>query len=426
MKCFSLNIYLLLTFLVVIFPLKISSLVFEDKLFVKNFFTPINYRLENVDCNFSQSTIIDNEVNAFLQRNSIKGASLAVVKDERLVFCRSYGYADDYQKVNTSINNIFRIASVSKLITAVAIMKLVDEGKIKLTDKIFGPNGFFNDPQYLDIKDKRIEDITVLNLLDHSGGWTQLYGDPMFNPTLIAKKVGDSLPATPETYLKFVLSRNLHFTPGASYSYSNMGYMFLGLVIEKVTGFKYEDYVRQFILFPCGVYDMHIGKNLFEEKYPNEVRYHEQFGAEKIKAFDGDSAMVAKVYGGNDITLLGGAGGWVASAVELAKLMVVIDGYDKIPDILSKQSIQLMAGGLEKTLGWRDIDENGNWYRTGSFAGTAAMLCRRVDGIEWVLLCNTTSWEGPHFSRSINRLMNKITNSVDRWPDRDLFQCIYR
>lgn len=398
-----------------------NSVDHVDSISKKAIFTPINYRVEHIDCSFSYSKAIDIQIENFLERNSIRGASLAIVKDERLVYCKSYGYSDYDKKLETSSKNIFRIASVSKLITAVAIMKLVDEGKIRLSDKVFGEKGIINDPKFLDIKDPRLKEISILNLLDHSGGWTLSYGDPMFNPTLIAEKVGDPLPATSETYLKFATTRNLHFNPGSNYSYSNMGYMFLGLVIEKITGLKYENYVEKFILYPNGIYDMHIGKNLFEEKFPNEVRYHEQFGSQKIKSFDGDSAMVAKVYGGNDITLLGSAGGWVASAVELAKLMVVIDGFDQVPDFLSKESIYSMAGGFEKTLGWRDIDENGSWYRTGSFAGTAAMLSRRNDGLQWVLLCNTSSWEGAVFSKSINRLMTKVIEDVPSWPDINLF-----
>ncbi len=72
---------------------------------------------------------------------------------------------------------------------------------------------------------------------------------------------------------------------------------------------------------------MHIGHSHYYEKYPNEVRYYEPAGSSNAPESDGSGLMVPKAYGGNNIELLGAAGGWVASAPELAKFIAVIDGY---------------------------------------------------------------------------------------------------
>jgi CubicO group peptidase (beta-lactamase class C family) len=381
----------------------------------------LNQRLTNNLSEFEDSPYIDRQVNRFMKRSELMGVSLAVVKDEKLVFSRGYGFANIENNELTSPQHLFRLASVSKLITAVAIMKLVETGDLRLDDKVFGENAILNDSVYGKIRDPKLKDITVKHLLEHTAGWTQRYGDPAFNPLVIARKVGDEPPATIETYLKFVYSRRLHFPPGSMYSYSNIGYMFLGEIIKKVTGMPYEDYVRYHIMFPNGIYDMHLGKNLFENKYPNEVKYYEQDGSIKISPCDGDSILVPKSYGGNDIELLSSAGGWIASAPELAKLITLIDGFDATSDILSEKSIDLMTQNGSKPLGWKKT-YSGYWYRTGSFAGTVAMIVRRPDGISWVFLSNNSNWQGPGFYDDINWLMNRIIRKVDQWPEHDLFK----
>jgi CubicO group peptidase (beta-lactamase class C family) len=380
----------------------------------------LNQRIHNELSDFGFSGSIDYQVQRFIEKYELKGVSISIVSDEKLVYSKGYGFANKEDSILASPGQLFRLASVSKLITAVTIMKLVEQNKIRLDSKVFGPHGFFNEEKYLKFEDPRLSDITVLNLLNHSGGWTQRYGDPMFNPLLVSNLVDEKSPATIDTYLKFVTSRRLHFTPGSMYSYSNMGYMFLGEIITRVTGMPYEDYVRKNILSPMGIYDMHLAHNLYKERFSNEVKYYVPAGDTLIYSYTGDSLLVSKTYGGNDIRLLGGAGGWVASSPELAKLLVSIDGFLKSKDFLSKESINLMTGELGKFLGWKQEYENG-WLRTGSFAGTNNALYRGNDGFEWVVLCNTGSWKGPAFSYDIIRLMKKISREVTVWPDKDLF-----
>ena len=401
-------------------PLSFENVCSMDLLSPEELVKPINQRLQNNFSEFEYSGYIEHQVTRFMERSALKGVSIAVLKDEQLVFCCSYGYADEELGIATSPEHLFRVASVSKLITAVAVMKLVEEGKMSLDDKVFGQEGFFNEEQYLKIRDPKLKKITVLNLLNHTSGWTQRYGDPAFNPLAIAKKAGDQPPATLDSYLKYVISRRLYYEPGTMYSYSNMAYMFLGAIIEKVSGMKYEDFVKYHILFPNGIYDMHIAQNLYKDKFPNEVRYYEQEGSSLIQSYTGDSTYLPKSYGGNDITLLGAAGGWITSAPELAKFMTLIDGFDSVPDILSQESIQQMTGALGNPLGWKEAS-GGYWYRTGSFAGAAAMIHRRPDGMEWVFLTNTSNWQGPFFSNDINHLMRKLLKKVDQWPEQNLF-----
>jgi len=383
----------------------------------------LNYRLPNEVSEFSYSPYIKKEVEHFMSQWDLKGVSVAVIKDDRLVYAHGFGIADDSQAI-IKPGNLFRLASVSKLVTAVAVMKLAEEKRLSLDEPVFGPRGIIKDTLLDHVRDKRIYKITVRDLLAHAGGWTQRFGDPAFNSLKIAEKVGDPPPATIKSYYKYIASARLSFTPGTQTAYSNMGYMFLGEVISTVTGKPYESYVRENILIPNGIVDMHIGNSYRKNRYPNEVQYYEQEGSLMIPEYNGSGCLVERSNGGNSIELLGTAGGWVSSAIELARLITLIDGESGVKDILSRKSIREMTNNTyaKGPLGWKSISHNGDWYRTGSMAGTSAMLKKQHDGLSWIFISNSSSWKGSRLPGDINRLMSKITSRVKEWPDRDLFK----
>ncbi|MFO3729250.1 serine hydrolase domain-containing protein [Butyricimonas muris] len=371
---------------------------------------------------------LDNTIERFMRQWEIKGASLAIMKDGKLIYSKGYGYADEENGIKTDVNHIFRIASVSKLITAAGIMKLVENGKLSLDDKVFGEDGILNDTTlYYPIKDKRAKNITVENLLRHQGGFTARYGDPMFNPVDIAKKMDVPAPADLNTVIKFVLSRRLGFTPGTSTNYSNVGYGILTKIIEQVAGEDYERFIQDNILIPAGCYDMHLAHNLYEERYLNEVRYYEQADADLIRACDGRDTLLPRSNGGNNIEALSGAGGWVASPTELLCFLAAIDGDDSYPDVLSQNSINTMVScpGFSLPIGWMKTNGRGDWLRSGTLAGTSAMLKRQHDGFCWAFVTNTSNWTGPHFPQKIESMVYQAMNRVKEWPDRNLFDPAY-
>ena len=192
---------------------------------------------------------------------NIKGASVAVCKDEKLVYARGFGYADFETEESVRPEHLFRIASISKLITAVAVMKLIEEGILSLDDNVFGPGGALPYIEYPEYSDIRVEKITIRHLLNHTAGWSRKNGDPMFEQLYIARKSKVKPPITLDVIIKYVLSKKLDFEPGKTYSYSNLGYAILGEIISLKTGMSYEDYVVFNILEPLGIKDMCIGKS---------------------------------------------------------------------------------------------------------------------------------------------------------------------
>ena len=384
---------------------------------------PASVRLTN---SYSSSSEFDDclpVVNSFMKKWNIQGAAVAIARQGKLVYARGFGYADTAAGIETQPYSKFRVASISKLVTAVAVMKLMEEGKLSLDDKVFGPDGILNDSCYCYPRDKRVFNISVAHLLSHEGGWSQRYGDQMFMPHVIAREMKCSLPVDTRTIVRFALSKRLHFTPGTGRSYSNLGYSILGLVIEKISGMPYEEYCTTAIFEPLGIYDIVPGKNLPEEKAPFEVTYYEPAGMPLRPSVYGTGELVPVRYGGNDVEALGAAGYWLATAPDLMKLVLAVDGFDYNDDILSESSIELMTdvNNSISPLGWKTTLENGTWIRTGSFAGTAAMIKRQPDGLTWIVLLNSSAWNGPGIHTYINRMMASMVSQISDWPEYNLF-----
>lgn len=391
---------------------------------IDNRIEAVSHRISNKLSECEETQKADKLLNRFLKRWEVAGATVAVVKDGKLVYAKGYGYSDVDNKKGVETSNLFRIASVSKLITGTAIMKLQEEGKLHLDDFVFGEHGILNDTIYTNIRDKRAKRITVEHLLRHSGGFTSKYGDPMFLPLAIAKKMKVESPIDAQTIIQFALSRRLGFTPGTRGSYSNLGYVILEKVISKLANEPYETYVQTHVLNPAGIFDMHLGHSLQEDRFPNEVNYYEQSNAIKISAFNGSGKTVFKSNGGNNLEALGGAGGWVASGAELIKFMMAIDGDDTLPDILTKKSVKYMTTPNKlghSPIGWKGTHGNGTWWRTGSLAGSSALLKHYSNGLSYVIITNSSTWRGSDFTKDLSVLMSRFLRSVKEWPEHDLF-----
>ncbi|MBR4001189.1 MAG: beta-lactamase family protein [Bacteroidales bacterium] len=362
----------------------------------------------------------------FLRHWNIHGASLAIMRNDSLVYAKGYGQADN-GGVAVGPSTIFRLASVSKLITAIGIMVLQERGQLSLSDKVFTPNGGIlgNEPYTGYISDRRYFDITVEHLLRHSAGLSSSAGDPMFSTRTLMRRYGWTTPPDAATLSRHALSLRLQFDPGTSSTYSNYGYLLLSMIIEKVTGQPYEQWIYENVLLPAGCYDMHLGGNSYEAKYPNETRYFPMRNEAKVSKYDNTPVMVERCYGGNDITALKGAGAWVASAPEVARLVASIDGRLQVPDILSAGSIADMTAPTDSVtyaLGWIDTKETGEWTRTGTLSGTSALIKYYPDGECWVMITNTSTYRAAHFTNDIAALFAKSREEFSPLlPKRNLF-----
>ncbi len=382
--------------------------------------------ISNSSSDINELKDMENEILRFMSKWDIKGMSIAVSRNDSLLYVKGLGYADLEKLEPMNANSVMRIASVSKLVTATAIMKLVESGKLNLNEKVFGADGILNDAGFTEsIRDERIYNITVEDLLHHKGGFTLGAGDPMFNTAEIIKaKKLDGAPSEDEL-IKIVLNRRLGFHPGAGKRYSNFGYMLLSKIIEKKSGKSYWDYVTEKVLNPSGCYAFKPATNYYEEKYPMEVKYYSPDN-ELVEEFNGSGRMVDRCYGGANINGLKGAGGWITSAADLIRFVAYIDGIGVKKDILSAESVRLMTAyeenGDKQCFGWTDSDGKGKLMRSGTLSSAHALIEKFPDNECWVITMNSGVWRGYHFTREMQRLIEKLRIKYSqKFPARDLF-----
>lgn len=185
---------------------------------------------------FAQDAIagkVDEFIKREMQKQRIPGVSLAIVKNGKLIYAKGYGLANVELQVPVKPETVFQSGSVGKQFTATAVMMLVEAGKINLDDKI---NKYFTDAPEI------WKNITVRNLLTHTSGLGDYPDDFDFRHDYSEDDLYKIIKAVP-----------LDFQPGAKWQYSNLGYVTLGILIHKVTGKFYGDFLRERIFQPLGM-----------------------------------------------------------------------------------------------------------------------------------------------------------------------------
>ena len=385
----------------------------------------LNTLLSNSDSECEDLSKLDKRIVKYMNKWQFKGISLAITRNDSLVYAKGYGWADQENNIPMQPGHIMRMASVSKLLTAVGIMVLQDKGKLSIKDHVFGEDGILNDSLFTStIKDKNYHKITIEHLLRHQGGF---YRDPVFSSRDVMHQLGLKTAPTKEDFYKLVLRRRLRFQPGSWQKYSNFGYMLLSEIIEKVSGKPYEQFMKEEVFAPAGCHDMHIAGIYYKDKRDNEVRYYTHDGDGKyIEEYNDSGAMVERCYGGNNIPLLSGAGAWCGSTIEIARLVACIDGREETPDIISKEAVRQMTEYIDKetfSLGWNDTRPSSGWSRSGTLSGTCAYVKYFPDGECWVMITNTSTWKGPRQAKYTDALFKECRKLYSKkLPARNLFQ----
>jgi CubicO group peptidase (beta-lactamase class C family) len=316
------------------------------------------------------------------------GLSMAIAHRGQVAYAEGFGLADPAAGERVGPRNLFRIASVSKPVTSVAVFSLIEQGRLALTDKVFGRTGILRN-DFGSPKDRRMEQITVEHLLTHTcGGWPNKGRDPMFSNRNFDQRrlIAWTLANVP-----------LMHAPGTAYAYSNFGYCLLGRVIEKVTGQRYGAYVREAVLNPCGATAMRIGAGPRAERAAGEVVYAGQGGDPyRVKVARADSC-----------------GGWIASASDLARFAMHVGGASGTSGILRPATVEAMttpsAINPRYAKGWI-VSANG-WWHNGSLPGTSAILASTRSGLAWAALANTRLRD-PNSVAGLNRVAGQMVRAV--------------
>jgi CubicO group peptidase (beta-lactamase class C family) len=337
---------------------------------------------------------MDAVASAFMTAHAIPGLSVAVARNGKVLYERGFGFANRETNERVTPAHLFRIASVSKPITSVALFRLMEEKRLTLDDTVFGPRGILGNDFGHTPFHQWVEEIRIKHLLTHTGGGWQNDGtDPMFrNPSMDQRQL-----------IAWVIEKMpLQFPPGSHYAYSNFGFCILGRVIEKLTGTSYQQHVQDKILKLCGVTDMRIAGNTLDERVANEVLYY---------AAAQEEAYVM------DVRRMDSHGGWLATARDLATFASHVDGQSASRNILNPASIREMttptAANAGYAKGWA-VNPVPNWWHTGSLPGTTALIVRTASGFCWAALANTREVRGDT-GGAMDRMMWDLARQVKIW-----------
>ena len=213
----------------------------------------------------------------FMKEHNIAGATVAIVNQNRLLYSRGFGYSDVERQTLMQPDARMRIASISKPITAVALLQLIQNGKLKLDSPILQ---ILEQGRFLrkgTPTDERWNDVTVRHLLNHTGGWNRdISSDPMFDIVKIARQLKLRTSARQDDIIRYMLQQPLDSDPGTKYSYSNFGYSVLGRIIEILADTDYDDYVETMILEPAQMSSTTLARTRLDDRQRNEPRYYMQ------------------------------------------------------------------------------------------------------------------------------------------------------
>lgn len=373
----------------------------------------------------------DRRISELMRKWEIPGGAVAVAKDGRLVLARGYGLADVEKKQPVEPDALFRIASVSKPITAAAVLVLVERGQLKLDAKAVDWLGSIKPLEGKSI-DPGFRKITVRQLLHHTGGFDRAASfDPMFGPAPMVKALGT--PADGTAIVRFMLSRPLDFRPGTRYVYSNFGYCLLGRIIEHVTGKPYEASVQALVLQPAGITRMRLGRTRLADLATREVHYYPPPGAKPVNSvFPDVKEPVPSPYGGYYLEAMDAHGGWIASAIDLVRFTTWLDGSRK-PGLLEPRTVRLIGSRPAKPvsadkpvyygLGWlvHTGRDGANWSHAGGLPGTQSLLVRTHHGLVLAAVFNFRPRDGDNFLLELDGAFWKAVGEVKNWPQHDFF-----
>jgi N-acyl-D-amino-acid deacylase len=353
----------------------------------------------------------------FLREYDIPGGSLAIAKDGRLVFARGYGWAEVENRKPVRPVTRFNLASCSKPLTGVAILKLVDQGKLRLDDKVFALLHHIKPPSGAQV-DPRIREITVRQMLHHASGLARDHG-PL---PQIARRLGIQPPITVAQLTAFNLGKQLLFDPGTEAKYSNLGFLILRLVVEHASGQDDETFTAEHVLKPMGIHNAHLDR--MEGYWPNEAhRYphgkHHPGGHGEVK----------------------GGGCWVLSTVDAMRFLTSLDG-SRGERFLSPEAYEQMlaplpslprkANGRHNGLGWDIVQRSSEgvlFSKNGGVAGISTWMEHLPNGVCWAMLFNGNvkgvdeEEERPQKSAGKKPwpLLREAIENITDWPTHDLF-----
>lgn len=361
-------------------------------------------------------SLFDETIVSFMKAREIPGLSVALTYDDRLVYASAFGYADREDDLLVATMDRFRLASVSKSITAIAIMRLAELGALNLTSRVFGQGSILGSSYSSKTYNDWEKQITIQHLLEHSSGFVNddLCGkgcDPTYLPETMSLNQWDLVRTLLDKYTP-------SHAPGTFASYSNFAYFVLGRVVEAASSKNYSSYVLDEILRPLNITSIQIAS---DNKTDDDVSYYDFEDANAPYSFH--------------VSRRDSVGAWTASPVELVKILTSIDGLPGRNEILASGSTKAMFSKSRITnssyaKGWTvkfDSDfEPIEAAKDGGYPGTNAYWnINFKNKTSYAIVVNREIEKSPkkgfNGGFDLKTLMENLTLPITEWPGWDLF-----
>ena len=296
---------------------------------------------------------IDNVIHSAMRDSPVWNASLAIVHGKKLVYARAYSYGEPDWPVCQPTSR-FRIASVSKFVTALAVYQLIGEGKLALTDKLQDILQL-KTPAGGAPKDARFKDVTIKELLEHTSA---IDANSFRNEVAIqgafkaAQPAGSwHLPVNAEQCDAYIASLSMAAAnPGTMMGYNNCGYYLLGRVVAKKRGrARPIDAFQDFLFDPLFIHRIRRATSLIANSPADEARYRSQDIPVGASVMSDAQTLVPMGYGTEHFERQEGGGGLSAAATDLARLIAIMQSPDDNP-AMKRSTIESMMTHAVTTL----------------------------------------------------------------------------
>jgi CubicO group peptidase (beta-lactamase class C family) len=352
---------------------------------------------------------LDAAMRQFMENQRVTAGQLAIHVNGALALNR--GYTNAAMRPTVEPASLFRIASCSKIFTCAAIEELRASGRLKMNERVFPLLGIQEPALPRRRPDPRINEITVQQLVNHAGGWVaggpfvaqngeRVEGsnfDPVFQIRRMSLELGLSRPLSKLDMARYMYGMPLQFTPGTQnynsthgHSYSNFGYVLLGLVVEKVAGMTYVDFLRSGPLNRDGTEDVFLAHTRADQRLPREVWY-EAAARGPDALLPRSNILVPNPYGGEGFVTecMDSGGGLATTAATLASF-------------ISKHAVWGMGGRAP------------GYEREGSMAGTDSYAFSRPNGVDCAWIINTRNFPGG--PQAYQGFVKYLRNLLDSTP----------
>ena len=369
--------------------------------------------------------LFDEQMQGYMQRNNIRGGSLAIARGARLVYARGFTWAEPGYPI-TQPTSLFRVGSCSKLLTSVLVHRLVQDGTLGYGDTAVAKLGLAPPPGQ-SVVNTEFSQYTVGDMLMHQTGIASNFA---FADETIVGLYGQQLPLTSKREIaSWLMTQPSAFSFRSMFGYANSNFIVLAAIIEKLKGTEWLNVFHDVVMKPLGLTRSAVSGSLLSQRAPGEVLYHDGALALGRSLMTPDRPLVHSAYGDVNLAVGEAVGGMAMAPMDFVRIMAALDlGKGAANPVLHSDTVETMwsypnatAQGAGWGNGWggsKTLKGVQIWGIEGALSNCHAVVEHRRDGYSLCVAFNTG--QGPSALWTLPDWDDLIDSAPD-WPAADLF-----